>query len=173
MNSLLIEDYERFTPHRFKILPFMVRYFRNHELRYIFWGRILANSNSYIVKLLSSCIIRHYRSIYGIEINFKNVGGGIRLIHPWCITVNDNAIIGKNVTLFKGCTIGVIETGLKKGNPVLGDNVTVYANATICGNIKIGNNVIISAGSFVNFDVPDNAIVIGNPGQIHHKIKLM
>lgn len=169
MNSLFIQDYERFTPHRFKVLPFIIRYFRNHELRYIFWGRILANSNSYIFKLLASCIIRHYRRIYGIEINFKKCGGGIRLIHPWHITVNDNAIIGKNVTLFKGSTIGVIGTGLKKGNPILGDNIIVYANATICGNVKIGDNVIIAAGSFVNFDVPDNATVIGNPGVIHLK----
>ena len=73
------------------------------------------------------------------------------------------------MTLFKGCTIGVIEAGPKKGNPIIGDNVTVYSNATICGNIKIGNNVIIAAGSFVNFDVPDNVTIVGNPGIIHKR----
>ncbi len=169
MNSFVVKDYERFTPHRFKFIPFIIRYFRNHELRYIFWGRILANTKFIPLKFIVSYIIRYYRRIYGIEINFKNVGEGIRLIHPWNITVNDNAIIGKNVTLFKGCTIGVIEGGPKKGNPVIGNNVIVYANATICGNVRIGNNVIIAAGSFVNFDVPDNATVIGNPGIIHNK----
>ena len=79
MNSLFVEDYELFTPHRFKVLPFIIKYFRNHELRYIFLGRILANSNSYIFKLLASCIIRHYRKIYGIEINLKKCGGGFNL----------------------------------------------------------------------------------------------
>lgn len=43
----------------------------------------------------------------------------------------------------------------------------VYANATICGNVKISENSIIAAGSFVNFDVPPNSLVIGNPGVIH------
>ena len=45
--------------------------------------------------------------------------------------------------------------------------MTLYANATVCGNVHIGNNVEIAAGAFVNFDVPDNSIVIGNPGVIH------
>ena len=93
--------------------------------------------------------------------------GGVRLIHPWCITVNTNAVLGENVTLFKGCTIGVIENGNKAGNPMIGNNVIIYANATVCGKIHIGNNSIVAAGAFVNFDVPDNAIAIGNPAVIH------
>ena len=101
--------------------------------------------------------------------NFKKVGGGIRLIHPWMITVNANAVIGRNVTLFKGVTIGIIEHGEKAGNPTIGDHVTICANATICGRITIGNNSWIAAGSFVNFDVPDHSLVIGNPGVIHRK----
>jgi serine O-acetyltransferase len=39
----------------------------------------------------------------------------------------------------------------------------------ICGNVTIGNDVLIAAGAYVNFDVPDNSVVIGNPGVIHHK----
>lgn len=97
--------------------------------------------------------------------------GGIRLIHPWCITVNDNAILGENVTLFKGVTIGVIEHGAKKGNPIIGNCVTIYANATVCGHVKIGDGAIIAAGSFVDFDVPDGATVVGDPGIIHEKRK--
>ena len=116
------------------------------------------------------CILRHYRRKYGIELPYNNgVRGGVRLVHPWNITVNANAKLGKNVTLYKGCTIGEIRHGRKKGNPIIGDNVTIYANATVCGNVCIGNNVEISAGSFVNFDVPDNSIVVGNPGVIHKR----
>ena len=59
--------------------------------------------------------------------------------------------------------------GGESGNPVIERNVTVYANATIYGNIRIGENSIVSAGSFVNFDVPENSIIIGNPGVIHSK----
>jgi serine O-acetyltransferase len=118
-----------------------------------------------------SVLISHYRRKYGLEIAFEkgHIGEGIRLIHPWNITVNDNAVLGYNVTLFKGSTIGAIDNGSKKGTPIIGDNVTLFANSTVCGNIRVGNNVEIAAGAFVNFDVPSNAIVIGNPGIIHMK----
>lgn len=99
----------------------------------------------------------------------RKLGGGIRLTHPWYITVNNEVTIGKNANLFKGCTIGEVNHGSYKGCPTIGDNVEVFANATICGNIHIGNNVSIASGSFVNFDVPDDSVVIGNPGIIHRK----
>lgn len=95
--------------------------------------------------------------------------GGIRLIHPWDITINANASIGENVTLFKGCTIGEIKSGTKRGNPAIGNNVVLYANSTVCGKVVICDNVEIAAGSFVNFNVPEDTVVIGNPGVIHKK----
>ena len=54
----------------------------------------------------------------------------------------------------------------REGVPTIGDNVCVNANAIIIGNCNIGNNVLIAPGAFVNFNVQDNSIVIGNPGQI-------
>lgn len=59
--------------------------------------------------------------------------------------------------------------GAKKGNPTIKDNVTIYANATVCGNIVVEKNSEICAGAFVNFDVPENSVVIGNPGVIHER----
>lgn len=50
--------------------------------------------------------------------------------------------------------------------PILGNNVDIYANAVIFGGIKIGNNVKIGAGAVVNKDIPDNCTVIGNPLRI-------
>lgn len=105
----------------------------------------------------------------GNEISFNNIGEGLLLSHAYCITVNSGAHIGKNVTLFKGATIGSIRGGKLNGTPIIGDNVTVCSNAIVCGKIKIGNNVLIAANAFVNFDVPDDSVVIGNPGVIHHK----
>lgn len=52
--------------------------------------------------------------------------------------------------------------GKRAGNPQIGNRVYIAAGAVIVGKIKIGNNVLIAANSFVNFDVPDNSIVIGN-----------
>jgi len=59
--------------------------------------------------------------------------------------------------------------GARKGSPVLGDFVWVGINAAIVGNVRIGNDVLIAPNSYINFDVPDHSIVIGNPGKIIHK----
>lgn len=56
--------------------------------------------------------------------------------------------------------------GKRMGVPSIGDNVVMNANAVVVGGVKIGNNVLIAPNAFVNFDVPDNSIVIGNPGKI-------
>ena len=170
MNRFFIEDYERANRENFSLCRFIIRYFKHHYIRFLFWGRLNSNSSIKMIKIISRIMQNSYKNKYGLEINFENVGGGIRLIHPWCITVNSNAILGNNVTLYKGCTIGEITTGNKRGNPIIEDNVTVYANATICGGIRVGQNSEIAAGSFVNFDVPSNSVVIGNPGVIHCRI---
>ena len=69
----------------------------------------------------------------------------------------------------KGCTIGRENRGKRNGAPTLGDNVWVGTNAVVCGKIKIGSDVMIAPNSFVNFDVPDHSVVVGNPGRIFHK----
>lgn len=56
--------------------------------------------------------------------------------------------------------------GVKKGVPIIGNNVYIGANAIVIGGIRIGDDVLIAPGAFVNFDVQNNSIVIGNPGKI-------
>lgn len=107
---------------------------------------------------------------YGNEISYDAIDKGIVLEHPYNITVAAGSKIGRNCMLFKGCTIGSVRSGNNKGCPTLGDSVMVGANAMVCGNIRIGNDVMIVANSFVNFDVPDHSIVIGNPGIVHYKV---
>lgn len=110
-----------------------------------------------------------YEDKYGLEIKTNNIEGGLLIAHPFNITVNPKAVIGHNVTLFKGATIGSVRSGKRKGCPYIENRVVICCNAMVCGNIRIGNDVLISANSFVDFDVPDNSIVIGNPGKIYHK----
>lgn len=103
----------------------------------------------------------------GVEIpNQVQLGYGIRLIHPFNITINSKAIIGDNVTLLKGATIGNEKRGKRIGSPVIGNTVYIGMNATIVGNVTIGDDVLIAANSFVNFSVPSHSIVYGNPGVI-------
>lgn len=171
MNNLFISDYERAHPVKYKLGVCFLRLMKHHELRFLFWGRYEQTCSNKVGRKFAKFILHKYRRKYGLEINFRNVGEGLRLIHPWNITINANAVLGANVTLYKGCTVGEITQGHRKGNPIIEENVVVYANATICGNVRVGANSVIAPGAFVNFDVPQNAIVIGNPGVIHYRNK--
>lgn len=97
------------------------------------------------------------------------IGGGLYIGHPFCITINSKAIIGRNCNIHKGVTIGQENRGARKGTPVIGNEVWIGINATIVGAVKIGNDVMIAPNSFVNFDVPDHSIVFGNPAVIKHR----
>ena len=83
------------------------------------------------------------------------------------IFISDYVHVGKGATLFQQVTIGIkdYDHGLDKV-PTLADNVTVGAGAKVLGPIKIGNNVTIGANAVVTKDIPDNAVVVGNPGKI-------
>lgn len=76
--------------------------------------------------------------------------------------------IGEYVNISPGVTIGAEIRGKRAGRPVIGNHCWIGKNAVIVGNVKIGNDVLIAANTFVNFDVPDHSIVIGNPARIIH-----
>lgn len=96
------------------------------------------------------------------------IGEGMLFIHPYSITINSQAVVGRNLTMLKGATIGNSKTG-RIGAPVIGDNVYIGLNSSIVGGVHIGNDVMIAPNTFVNFDVPDGCLVIGSPGIIHQK----
>lgn len=56
--------------------------------------------------------------------------------------------------------------GKREGAPIIKNEVFIGANAVVVGKVVIGNNVLIAPNSYINFDVPDNSIVIGNPAKI-------
>lgn len=108
--------------------------------------------------------------VYHLEIpNFGTIGKNLVFAHPSGITVNPKTIIGDDCVIFKNVTIGSIRSGKRAGVPCIGNHCVIGAGAFVCGGIHIGDNVLIAANAFVDFDVPDNSIVIGNPGIIHHK----
>lgn len=109
----------------------------------------------------------HYfwRYQYQIPVTTE-VGEGLYIGHFGAVIVNAKARIGRNCNLAPGVTIGQANRGSRRGNPWIGDRVWVGTNAVIVGKVRIGNNVLIAPGAFVNFDVPDDSLVIGNPGKI-------
>ena len=118
-----------------------------------------------------------YRKMYykfikknGIEIEHNaKIGMGLYIGHPYNITVNPFAVIGDNCSLHKGVTIGQENRGIRKESPTLGNKVWIGVNATVVGKINIGDDVMICPNSFVNCNIPDHSIVLGNPCKIIHK----
>ena len=103
----------------------------------------------------------------GIEIHpGATIGKGLFIDHGAGVVIGETAILGDNVTLFQGVTLG--GNGKEKGkrHPTLGDNVMVSAGAKILGSFTIGENSKIGAGSVVLQEVPPNATVVGVPGRI-------
>lgn len=104
---------------------------------------------------------------YHIQIPYDtNIGKGFYLAHFGRVIIHPKTVIGYNVNVSTGVVIGTQFRGKRKGAPTIGNYVWIGANAIIVGNITIGNNVLIAPGAYVNFDVPDGSIVIGNPGLI-------
>lgn len=97
------------------------------------------------------------------------IGKGLYIGHLGRIIISPFATLGDNINLSTGITIGAANRGERKGAPTIGNNVWIGTNAVIVGKINIGNDVMIAPGAFVNMDVPDHSIVIGNPGVIHHR----
>lgn len=103
-----------------------------------------------------------------IEAN-PHFGKGLIIGHYGRIIINGNVKFGDQIYITHGVTIGRNSVGNRKGVPMIGNRVRIGANASIVGNVHIGNDVLIAPNAFVNIDIPDHSIVIGNPCVIHHK----
>lgn len=133
----------------------------NKPFRNIFYYRTKENHI-----LRAACRI-FLKPVATVEITGGEIGEGMRIDHNYCVIRPHSA--GKNLTVRNGVTIGKGKASREDAtliNPVLGDDVDIYANAVIFGGIHIGNHVKIGAGAVVNKDVPDNCTVVGNPMRI-------
>jgi serine O-acetyltransferase len=112
-------------------------------------------------------LFQHYRFKYGFDISpTTNIGEGFYLGHFGGVVISPHAILGSNINIAQGVTIGATSRGSRRGAPTLGDKVWVGANAIIVGDITIGSEALIAPGAYVNFDVPSHAVVLGNPGKV-------
>lgn len=89
------------------------------------------------------------------------IGAGFVIHHCTGIVINPNAAIGENCTIRGSC-----DWGNNNGVPVIGDNVNIGVHAVVIGNIKIGNDCVIGAGSVVTKSFPDNSVIAGVPAKI-------
>ena len=141
----------------FSILFFL---HNNPYFRVIFYHRI---------GVIGSLLIEWYRPGFNSFIISKStvIEAGFNLVHPYSTIINAEHI-GKNFN-FRHCTTLGNKLNDKR-RPFIGDNVTLGASVTIIGDIKIGNNVIIGAGSVVTKNIQENSIAVGNPAKVIKKI---
>lgn len=107
------------------------------------------------------------RFFTGIEIHpGAEIGEKFFIDHGMGVVIGETSIIGDNVHLFQGVTLGGTSTRRAKRHPTLGDNVVVGAGAKVIGDVTVGTNAKIGAGSVVVTNVPPNATVVGVPGHV-------
>jgi serine O-acetyltransferase len=165
MDDIIKSDLYRYIAKPYSLMN-LIRGFRSQGFRYMFLKRKLDKQRKGSFKwLIYKVILRHYTYKYGFQIG-GSIGKGFYISHFGIIVVSTEAVIGKNCNIAHGVTIGVTRRGKKVGAPTIGNEVWMGANSIIVGGINIGNNVLIAPGAYVNSDIPDNSIVLGNPGII-------
>lgn len=131
-----------------------------------FYGRY-KKSFGLFAYLYNRAMYQHYRFKYGFDISpTTNIGVGLYIGHFGGVVISPYAVLGKNVNIAQGITIGATSRGEQKGAPTLEDRVWIGANAIIVGKITVGHDALIAPGAYVNFDVPPNTVVLGNPGKV-------
>jgi serine O-acetyltransferase len=126
------------------------------------WGPLKAP-----VRFFTRFVAYLLRAVTGIEIHpAAQIGAQFFIDHGMGVVIGETAVIGDNVTIYQGVTLGGTSTRKEKRHPTLGSNIVIGAGAKVLGNITIGNYVQIGANSVVVRDVPPYSTVVGIPGRI-------
>ena len=130
-----------------------------HRINHWLW-----NHHLYLLARWLSQVARFFT---GIEIHpGAQLGRRLFIDHGMGVVIGETAIVGNDVTLYQGITLGGTGKEHGKRHPTIGDNVVVGGGAKILGNITVGNNCRVGAGSVVTRNVPENSTVVGVPGHI-------
>jgi serine O-acetyltransferase len=141
-----------------------------YHLRKLSHYTAVGNKGLFLPYIFHRICLHIYRFRYGFDISPQTkIGPGFYIGHFGGVVVSPFSIIGANVNIAHGVTIGSTSRGPRMGAPTLQDRVWIGAHAIVVGKITIGSDALIAPGAYVNFDVPSNAVVLGNPGAIVSK----
>ena len=104
--------------------------------------------------------------IFGVDIHpAANIAGGVMIDHATGVVIGETSNIDKNVSIYQGVTLGGKGFEVGDRHPKIRSGVSIFASSTILGNIVIGKNSKVAAGSLVLKDVDDNVTVAGIPAK--------
>ncbi len=110
------------------------------------------------------------RFLTGVDIHpGALLGRRLFIDHATGVVIGETAIVGSDVTIYQGVTLGGTGKGHGKRHPTVCDGVFIGNNANILGNITVGENSRVGAGSVVLTDVPPNSTVVGVPAHIVYR----
>jgi serine O-acetyltransferase len=122
------------------------------------------------MRLLARLLSQVGRFFTGVDIHpGALLGRRLFIDHATGVVIGETAIVGNDVTLYQGVTLGGTGKGHGKRHPTLCDGVFVGNNANLLGNITVGENSRVGAGSVVLSDVPPNSTVVGVPAHIVYR----
>ena len=132
-------------------------------LRYRLAHKLYEHKHYFLARWYSQNTVRKT----GIEIHpGATIGKGLFIDHGYGVVIGETAIIGDNVTLYQGVTLGGTGKQTGKRHPTIGNNVMISAGAKILGSFIVGENSKIGAGSVVLSEIPPNSTVVGVPGRV-------
>jgi putative colanic acid biosynthesis acetyltransferase WcaB len=139
----------------------MVRIF----LRLLIFSKYRCISKNFLVRGFYKLVLNLVAFMLGIDLHWSTViGTGLTIHHGFGLVVHKNTVLGDNVTLRNGVVLGVKEKGCDLA-PVVGDNVEFGAHVIVIGNVVVGSDSVIGAGSVVLNDIGPNQVWVGNPAR--------
>ena len=130
-----------------------------HRIAHYFYNR------KYI--LVARLVNTFSRFLTNIDIHpGAQLGEGLFIDHGLGVVIGETTIIGKNVTMYQGVTLGGTGKATGKRHPTIGSNVVISSGAKVLGSFTVGDNAKIGAGSVVLKEVPPNSVVVGIPGRV-------
>lgn len=139
-----------------------IRWIFLNKFRYIFAYRIcyMLYRNPRVPKFIPLIINERLKNKYGPDIDLRaEIDIGLSIAHvSFPFVIRAESTIGKNFHIMQGVSIGIKSNKDIGGNIVIKDEVTISTSSIVLGNITIGNNVVIGAGSFVDKSLPDNTV---------------
>lgn len=133
----------------------------------IFFHRISHFLYNINLKTMARVLSQLVRFFTGIEIHpGAKIGKRLFIDHGMGVVIGETAIIGDDVTIYQGVTLGGTGKHIGKRHPTIGDRVVISSGAKVLGPFKVGHDSKIGAGSVVLKEVPEASTVVGIPGRV-------